>query len=150
MTKRYKVTGVKVRFGPGFVLALEKHQAEARAHVLHKKKGNLYAVLDTVEFKQNEVVGINEGDIPKSWWDTLEEVDTKKSKKQEPDPDTDPNEDPSADPPPPPAEGQYTIKHRHFGKYDVIDPEGNAVTEDPLPKEEAETRALELSNEADT
>lgn len=139
MTKRYKVTGVKVRFGPGFVLELEKPQAEARAHVLHKKKGNLYAVLDTVEFKQNEVIGINEGDIPKSWWDTLEEVDTKKSKKQKEESEADPL-----------TEGGYTIKHRHFGKYDVIDPEGNAVTEDPLPKEEAEARALELSNEADT
>jgi len=146
MTKRYKVTGVKVRFGPGFVLELEKHQAEARSHVLKKKKGKLYAVLDTVEFKQDEVIGINKGEIPKSWWDTLEEVDTKKSKKQEPDPGQDPN----ADPPPPPPEGQYTIKHRHFGKYDVIDPDGNAVTEEPLPKEEAEARAAQLSNEAET
>ena len=139
MTKRYKVTGVKVRFGPGFVLELEKHQAEVRAHVLHKKKGKLYAVLDIVEFKQDEVIGINEGDIPKSWWDTLEEVDTKKSKKQKEEPEADPL-----------IEGEYTIKHRYFGKYDVIDPEGNTVTEKPIPKEEAEARAAQLSNDAET
>ena len=137
MTKRYKVTGVKVRFGPGFVLELEKSQADARAHVLHHKKGNLYAVLDTVEFKQGESIGISEGDIPKSWWDTLEEIGAKKAKAKTPDPT-------------PPAEGQHTIKHRHFGKYDVIDPDGNPVTEEPLPKEEAEARAAELSNEAET
>lgn len=135
MTKRYKVTGVKVRFGPGFVLGLEKSQADARAHVLHHKKGSLYAVLDTVEFKQGEIIGISEGDIPKSWWDTLEEIESKKAKKANV---------------PPAADGQYTIKHRHFGKYDVIDPDGNAVTEDPLPKEEALAYLEELSSEAET
>lgn len=133
MTKRYTVTGVKVRFGPGFILELDKEQANARAHVLHKKKGSLYAVLDTVEFKQGEVIGIAEGDVPKSWWDTLQEVGAEQA--EDPDPTT---------------EGQYTIKHRHFGKYDVIDPDGNAVTQDPLPKEEAEARAAELSSEAKT
>ncbi len=135
MTTRYKVTGVKVRFGPGFVLELEKSQANARAHILHHKKGNLYAVLDTVEFKQGEIIGITEGDIPKSWWDTLEEVSAKKAKAPDPTP-TD--------------EGQYTIKHRHFGKYDVIDPDGNAVTEEPLPKDEALAYLEELSSESET
>lgn len=137
MTTRYKVTGVKVRFGPGFVLELEKSQANARAHILHHKKGNLYAVLDTVEFKQGEIIGITEGDIPKSWWDTLEEVSAKKAKTKDPDAT-------------PPDEGQYTIKHRHFGKYDVIDPDGNAVTEEPLPKDKALAYLEELSSEAET
>lgn len=135
MTTRYKVTGVKVRFGPGFVLELEKSQADARAHVLHHKKGSLYAVLDTVEFKQGEIIGISEGDTPKSWWDTLEEVADKKTKKA------------AASPP---VENGYTIKHRHFGKYDVIDPDGNTVTEEPLPKEEALAYLEELSSEAET
>lgn len=44
----------------------------------------------------------------------------------------------------------YTIKHRHFGKYDVIDPDGNTVTEEPLPKEEALAYLEELSSEAET
>jgi len=135
MTKQYIVTGAKVRFGPGFILSLSKDQAALRAHVLHHEKGKNYAVLDTVEFKQGESIGISEGDIPKSWWDTLEEVDAKKTKTKEPDPD-------------PPAAGKHSIKHRHFGKYDVLDPDGKVVTEEALPKEEAESMAEKLSNEA--
>jgi L-rhamnose mutarotase len=127
MTKIYKVTGVKVRFGPGFVLELEKSQADARAHALYHNKGNLYSVLDQVEFKQGEVIGISQGDIPKSWWDTLEEVVDKKAKK------------PSS------AAKSYSIQHRHFGKYDVIDAAGNIVTEEPLPKDDALAYLEDLS-----
>ncbi len=134
MTKQYIVTGAKVRFGPGFILSLSKDQAALRSHVLHHEKGKNYAVLDTVEFKQGETIGIAEGDIPKSWWDTLEEVESKKAKTKEPDP---------------PAAGEYSIKHRHFGKYDVLDPDGAVLTEEPLPKEEAEALAAKLSNEAE-
>ena len=137
MTKNYIVTGAKVRFGPGFILALSKDQAALRSHVLHHEKGKNYAVLDTVEFKQGETIGIAEGDIPKSWWDTLEEVDAKKEKAKEPDPD-------------PPEAGEHSIKHRHFGKYDVLDPDGEVLTEEPLPKEEAEALAEKLSSEAET
>ena len=111
-----------------------------RSHVLHHEKGKNYAVLDTVEFKQGETIGIAEGDIPKSWWDTLEEVENKKAKTKEPDPNPDPD---------PPAAGEYGIKHRHFGKYDVLDPDGAVLTEEPLPKEEAEALAEKLSNEAE-
>lgn len=136
MTKQYIVTGAKVRFGPGFILSLNKDQAALRSHVLHHEKGKNYAVLDTVEFKQGETIGIAEGDIPKSWWDTLEEVENKKAKTKEPDPD-------------PSAAGEHSIKHRHFGKYDVLDPDGEVLTEEPLPKEEAEALAEKLSNEAE-
>jgi len=135
MTKNYIVTGAKVRFGPGFILALSKDQAALRSHVLHHEKGRNYAVLDTVEFKQGEIIGIAEGDIPKSWWDTLEEIDPKKAKaapeqKKE-------------------SHSGFAVKHRHFGKYDVLDPDGAALTEEPLPKEEAEAMAAKLSNEVE-
>ena len=136
MTKNYIVTGAKVRFGPGFILALSKDQAALRSHVLHHEKGKNYAVLDTVEFKQGETIGIAEGDIPKSWWDTLEEVESKKAKaapeqKQE-------------------SHSGFAVKHRHFGKYDVLDPDGKVLTEEALPKEDAEALAEKLSNEAET
>ena len=140
MTKNYIVTGAKVRFGPGFILSLSKDQAALRSHVLHHEKGKNYAVLDTVEFKQGETIGISEGDIPKSWWDTLEEVDTKKPKTKEPEPNPDLDL---------PVAGEYSIKHRHFGKYDVLDSDGKVLTEEPLPKEEAEALAEKLSNEAE-
>ena len=135
MTKNYIVTGAKVRFGPGFILALSKAQAALRSHVLHHEKGKNYAVLDTVEFKQGEIIGIVEGEVPKSWWDTLEEIVSKKSKaapeqKKE-------------------SHSGFAVKHRHFGKYDVLDPDGKVVTEEPLPKEEAEALADKLSNKAD-
>ena len=136
MTKHYIVTGAKVRFGPGFILALSKAQAALRSHVLHHEKGKNYAVLDTVEFKQGEIIGITEGDIPKSWWDTLEEIDAKKAKaapeqKKE-------------------SHSGFAVKHRHFGKYDVLGPDGKAVTKEALPKEDAEALAEKLSNEAKT
>ena len=136
MTKNYIVTGAKVRFGPGFILSLSKDQAALRSHVLHHEKGKNYAVLDTVEFKQGEIIGIAEGDIPKSWWDTLEEVESKKTKTKEPEQKKE-------------SHSGFAVKHRHFGKYDVLNPDGEVLTEDPLPKEEADALAEKLSNEAD-
>ncbi len=117
MATKYKVTGVKVRFGSGFILALSDDQAETRPTKLKKtKKKGQYEVLSTVEFKQGEEIGVVKGDIPKSWWDTVEQV----SAIERPDP------------------SEFRMVHRGFGKWDVLDADDNPINTEPLTKEEAQ------------
>ena len=117
MTTKYKVTGVKVRFGSGFVLALSDEQAEIRAAQLEKtKRKGQYNVLSTVEFKQGEEIGVVKGDIPKSWWDTVEQV----SAKERPEP------------------SEFQMVHKGFGKWDVLGADGEPINTEPLTKEEAQ------------
>lgn len=117
MTTKYKVTGVKVRFGSGFILALSDDQAETRPTQLKKtKKKGQYEVLSTVEFKQGEEIGVVKGDIPKSWWDTVEQV----SAKERPEP------------------SEFKMVHRGFGKWDVLGTDDNPINTEPLTKEEAQ------------
>lgn len=120
--KHYKITGVKAQFGPGFVLELSKEQAASRAHALSKVKGNLYTVNAPVMFKHGETLGVAKGDIPKSWWDTVTELTDEADKETAP----------------------YTLKHRHFGKYDILDIDGEVVTDEPLPKDDAEAMLADL------
>ncbi len=116
MTKTYEVTGVKVRFASGFILALSKEQAEPRMPFLKKtKRKNQYEVLQTVEFKQGEKIGIVKGDIPKSWWDTLKQT----SAKERPEP------------------SEFKTIHKGFGKWDVLNAEGKPINTEPLTKDEA-------------
>lgn len=117
MATKYKVTGVKVRFGSGFILALSDDQAETRSTQLKKtKKKGQYEVLSTVEFKQGEEIGVVKGDIPKSWWDTVEQV----SAKERPEP------------------SEFKMVHKGFGKWDVLDADDNPINTEPLTKEEAQ------------
>lgn len=117
MATKYKVTGVKVRFGSGFILALSDDQAETRPTQLKKaKKKGQYEVLSTVEFKQGEEIGVVKGDIPKSWWDTVEQV----SAKERPEP------------------SEFKMVHKGFGKWDVLDADDNPINTEPLTKEEAQ------------
>lgn len=117
MATKYKVTGVKVRFGSGFILALSDDQAETRPTQLKKtKKEGQYEVLFTVEFKQGEEIGVVKGDIPKSWWDTVEQV----SAKERPEP------------------SEFKMVHKGFGKWDVLDADDNPINTEPLTKEEAQ------------
>jgi hypothetical protein len=117
MTATYKVTGVKVRFAPGYVLRLSKKQAAIRAPFLEKAKGkDCYTVLKTVEFKQGETLGVAEGDIPKSWWDTLEQTNTKAR----------------------PDAADFEAVHKGFGKWDVINADGEPINTEPLTKAEAQ------------
>lgn len=116
MTKSYEVTGVKVRFASGFILALSKEQAETRKPFLKKtKRKNQYEVLQTVEFKQGEKISIVKGEIPKSWWDTLKQT----SAKDRPEP-TD-----------------FQMVHKGFGKWDVLNADGKPINTEPLTKDEA-------------
>ncbi len=116
MTTSYTVTGVKVRFAPGFILALTKEQADIRTEALKKtKRKNQYEVLQTVEFKYGEEIGIVKGDIPKAWIDRLEQT----SAKDHPEP------------------SEFKMVHKGFGKWDVLDPEGNPINTEPLKKEDA-------------
>ena len=117
MTKTYEVTGVKVRFASGFILALSKEQAETRKPFLKKtKRKNQYEVLQTVEFKQGEKIGIVKGQIPKSWWDTLKQTSAKER----------------------PETSDFEMKHKGFGKWDVLDADGNPINTEPLTKDEAQ------------
>lgn len=118
MTAIYIVTGVKVRFGPGFVLALDQDQAALRSSsLLETKRKGEYEVLESVEFKQGEKIGVIKGDIPKSWWDTLNQV----SAKARPEPDA------------------FKAVHRGFGKWDVVDGHDEPINTHPLTKEEAQS-----------
>lgn len=117
MTDIYKVTGVKVRFAPGYVLRLSKKQATIRAPFLKKTKGkDCYVVLETVEFKQGETLGVAEGDIPKSWWDMIEQTNTKAR----------------------PEPSDFEAVHKGFGKWDVINADGEPINTEPLTKAEAQ------------
>lgn len=117
MATKYKVTGVKVRFGSGFILALSDDQAEIRSAQLKKaKKKGQYEVLSTVEFKQGEEIGVVKGEIPKSWWDTVEQV----SAKERPEP------------------SEFKMVHKGFGKWDVLNADGEPINTEPLTKEEAQ------------
>ncbi len=118
MTKTYEVTGVKVRFASGFILALSDEQAEIRKPFLKKaKRKGQYEILQMVEFKQGEKIGIVKGEIPKSWWDTLKQT----SAKERPEP------------------VDFQMVHKGFGKWDVLDANGNPINTEPLTKDEAKT-----------
>lgn len=126
MTQRYTVTGVRIKFGPGFVLELDKDQASARSHLLEKLKSGHYRVLTQVEFKRGEVLGVVSGEVPKSWAGFLKREGE--------------------------AEGQdgdillpVSAIHRGFGKWDVIDGNDVSVNDEPLKKEAALALADKLN-----
>lgn len=126
MTQRYAVTGVKVKFGPGFVLELDKEQADSRSHLLEKIKSGHYRVLTQVEFKRGEELGIVSGDIPKAWAGFLA-----------------PAHGQASDPDGPRLPVQPI--HRGFGKWDVVDAHDVSVNEESLKKEEAQALADKLN-----
>lgn len=116
MTTTYKITGVKARFAPGFILALSDEQAKTREPSLKKnKRKKQYEVLQTVEFKQGEEIGIVKGDIPKSWWDKLEQTSAKDR----------------------PEAKDFRMLHMGFGKWNVLDADDNPINTEPLSKDEA-------------
>ncbi len=127
MTQRYAVTGVKVKFGPGFVLELDKDQSGSRSHLLEKLKSGHYRVLTQVEFKRGEELGIVSGDVPKAWSGFLAPADSRAE-----------------------TSGDHIrlpVKaiHRGFGKWDVVDPEEIAVNDESLTKEDALALAKKLN-----
>lgn len=125
MTQRYTVTGVRIKFGPGFVLDLDKDQASARSHLLEKLKSGHYRVLTQAEFKRGEMLGIVSGEIPKAWSGFLKEEGQTG------------------------ARGDIVLPvypiHRGFGKWDVIDTHNTSVNDEPLKKEAAQALADKLN-----
>ena len=65
-----------VRFSPGYVLTLNKRQAEARKMNLSQIKGSNFEVVKPVEFKVGEVLGV--GEIGKDLLPNLIVLDEKK------------------------------------------------------------------------
>ena len=66
MSKTYKVTGHIAIIGVGIVLKLSNSQAETRTSSLKQKKKDIYIVLESVQFKQNEEITIISGNVSKS------------------------------------------------------------------------------------
>ena len=64
--KNYKVTGHIAIIGVGIVLKLSNSQAETRTSSLKQKKKDIYIVLESVQFKQNEEITIISGNVSKS------------------------------------------------------------------------------------
>lgn len=62
--KQYLITDTFVNFGIGAILELTEKQYESRKHLLKKLSSNKYEVLQTVQFKRGEVVGL-EGELDK-------------------------------------------------------------------------------------
>ena len=79
----YKVTGHKVILGVGITLKLTEAQSNTRNHSLKQKKKGIYTVLESVEFKQGEIVTIVSGNISKAVLANLEDT-SENSKKQDP------------------------------------------------------------------
>ena len=74
MTNTYKVTGHKVILGVGITLKLTEAQSSTRNHSLKQKKKGIYTVLESVEFKQGEIVTIVSGNISKAVLENLEKL----------------------------------------------------------------------------
>lgn len=128
MTQRYRVTGVKVRFGPGFVLELDKNQAGARSPQIEQIKSGHYRVRTYTEFKRGEEIGIVSGEVPKAWLGFLETVEGGADL-------SDPEN----------IHGEVKAVHRGFGKWDVVDEKDIAVNGEPLKKQEAHDLAGKLN-----
>lgn len=64
--KMFKVIGMVARFPAGFILKLTAEQAAARAHRLRPVDTG-HAVMEPVEFKRGEIVGVLAGDIGKGF-----------------------------------------------------------------------------------
>lgn len=64
--KMFEVIGTVARFPAGFILKLTVEQAAARAHRLRPVETG-HAVMEPVEFKRGEIVGVLTGDIGKGF-----------------------------------------------------------------------------------
>lgn len=125
MTKQYEVTGVRVSFGPGFLLQLTEQQAQSRLQNLKKQKDGIYKVVSAVEFKRGEVIGVPGGAVPKALTGAVAEVGDRKKV----------------------APSISSLRHQGFGRYDVLDADGVVLTEKPLPKAEAQAFLDKLTRE---
>ena len=56
--EKYIITDRFINFGISEILELTEKQYESRKHLLKKLQGNKYEVLQTVQFKRGEVVGL--------------------------------------------------------------------------------------------
>lgn len=76
---KYKVIGFKAVLFDG-VFGLSDKQAAIREHAVKKLDDGKYQVLSPVEFKTGEVIEYD-GELPKSLFECLEEVETKRGRK---------------------------------------------------------------------
>ena len=80
--EKYTVTDRFINFGISEILELTEKQYESRKHLLKKLQGNKYEVLQTVQFKRGEVVGL-EKEPDKSLKSKLNPCEVKKEKKKD-------------------------------------------------------------------
>jgi hypothetical protein len=80
--KKYTVDAFYCNLPPGTKIELSKAQAAARANSLRRiNKGRTYEVLETVQFKRGEVIGLSKP--PKGVLQHLEPVEADKADRQE-------------------------------------------------------------------
>lgn len=155
--KTYKVTTQYATFGIGIVLQLSESQAAAREHSLIKKGKNTFEVIDPVQFKSGEVIGLVKGQISRFLEDRLVEME-KKEKPHTPKTPSDDNEngekqtqdqgdDDKKDGDENNASEFPKLEHVRFGQYNVYDKDGKQVNTELLKKEEAELLLEELEAE---
>ena len=122
--QNYEVIGNHITLGLGIELKLSPSQAETRASSLQKKKNDIYGVIDHVQFKRGEKITVSSGNLSKSVLANLEEISDKK----------------------PQENIQYPcVQHVSFGKYNVLDKDGNLLNKKPLKKDEAEKIFSEIT-----
>lgn len=80
--KKYQVKGKSAIFGQGMVLCLTDTQAQIRQENLSKTKRG-YVVNTPVFFKNGEIIGIVEGNIPKNLLTILEETEVENTGKEQ-------------------------------------------------------------------
>jgi hypothetical protein len=135
----YEVSGKNVIFGMGLELQLSDHQAEIRSSSIKRKKGDVYEVLEPIQFKQGELVIIVTKTLSKAVLANLKEISTKESssKKSQINKIQENKTNENTEYP--------CIQHVSFGKYNVLGKAGNLLTEKPIKKDEAEKILSEIS-----
>lgn len=80
--EKYVVTDKFINFGISEILELTEKQYESRKHLLKKLQGNQYEVLQTVQFKHGEVIGLAK-EPDKALKTRLNPCEVKKEKKKD-------------------------------------------------------------------
>jgi hypothetical protein len=125
--QNYEVIGNPVTFGIGIELKLSDHQAKVRVSSLQKKKHEIYAVSEPIQFKIGEKITIVSENLSKSILKDLKEISDKNTQDKAQD------------------NLQYPLIQRsNFGRYNVFDRDGNLLNQKPLKKDEAEKMFLEI------
>lgn len=137
--KVYEVSGKSVVFGMGVELQLSDRQAEIRSSSVRRKKGDVYEVLEPIQFKQSELVIVVTENLSKAVLANLKEMSAKESSGKK-------SQSSKTQEAKTLGRVEYPcIQHISFGKYNVFDKDGNQLNQKPLKKDEAEKMLSEIT-----